>query len=309
MGQCEYVNNEKSGPWNGWYCNIAKESVERSLHQNYCNSSVACKYCPLRGGDDRYRKQSRPDPTPPPKTSSYTSDSSYSGESSYSGGSTSYSGGGGGGGFGCLDRFFFGLIGVVLGGFLLLLLGSVLLSSLGFFREDATLNLSVPSGVNPRQFTMQVISHNPKKDYKVTSDSVTKDGTAEIRMHVGMNSAYLIFDNQKFSLSDHALNGETSATLDVNYDQVQDKLCRIVWVDMQVAEGGTVPTDDVAVLDKNGAPMLWMPTEEGRIMVVIPERWTGNTVTLAINGYEPVTISVRSQERLTGVSVQLKLAN
>ena len=55
MSHCSYVNEENSGPMNGWYCNAVGAYVDSSLYQNYCSGSAACQYCPHLGGDDRFR--------------------------------------------------------------------------------------------------------------------------------------------------------------------------------------------------------------------------------------------------------------
>lgn len=55
MANCPYVDQEKSGPSNGWYCSIAGEAVGYDFHSNYCSSSVSCEHCPYCGGDDRLR--------------------------------------------------------------------------------------------------------------------------------------------------------------------------------------------------------------------------------------------------------------
>ena len=61
MSNCPYVDQEKSGPWGGWYCSMVDSSVDSSLYRNYCNSSASSKHCPYLGGDDRYRKTEEPE--------------------------------------------------------------------------------------------------------------------------------------------------------------------------------------------------------------------------------------------------------
>lgn len=55
MANCYNVNEEKSGPMNGWFCNVCGQSVDSDIYTNYCNDIVNCQYCPYMGGDDRIR--------------------------------------------------------------------------------------------------------------------------------------------------------------------------------------------------------------------------------------------------------------
>ena len=55
MANCPYVDQEESGPSNGWYCSIVERSVDYGFYSNYCCSAVSCEHCPYRGGDDRLR--------------------------------------------------------------------------------------------------------------------------------------------------------------------------------------------------------------------------------------------------------------
>ncbi len=55
MANCPNVNQEKSGPMNGWFCNVCGEPVDSDFYTNYCDDIVNCEYCPYNGGDDRIR--------------------------------------------------------------------------------------------------------------------------------------------------------------------------------------------------------------------------------------------------------------
>lgn len=55
MANCPNVNEEKSGPVNGWFCNVCGGPVGRDFYTNYCDSIVNCEYCPYNGGDDHIR--------------------------------------------------------------------------------------------------------------------------------------------------------------------------------------------------------------------------------------------------------------
>ena len=55
MANCPNINEEKSGPTGGWFCNVCGEPVGSDFFTNYCDSNVNCEYCPYNGGDDRIR--------------------------------------------------------------------------------------------------------------------------------------------------------------------------------------------------------------------------------------------------------------
>lgn len=325
MANCPYVNQSKSGPSNGWYCDKAGRYVGYDLYHYYCNSCVQCEKCPIYDPDrarreqekkERYEREQREkeaaarirEQEDRERTRREAQYSSYQAPSytptytpTYTGG-----GGGGGGGLGCMDQLFGGLIAVLFGGFVLLILGAVLLSKLGFFREDIQLQLALPAGVNPRHFTMEVISHEPDEDYKVDTDKVDKEGSAKIRMEVGMNSAYLIYDDVKFSLSGDALNGEAAAAVELEYAQIRDQLCRMVLVDLKNMAEEPIIVGGVTVTDDSGNAMQWMIVGESRIALVIPEEWTGRAATIAVDGYKPFAIAVAGKDRLTGVDLRLE---
>ena len=94
MGNCSYVNQEKSGPSNGWYCNKAGTYVDSSYWRNYCSGSTSYRYCPYLGGDDRFRTsnstekdESRSD------TNTYSTQTEYSKHSIEGDNDSLYSGG------------------------------------------------------------------------------------------------------------------------------------------------------------------------------------------------------------------------
>lgn len=55
MGNCPYVNQAKSGPSKGWYCNQEGMYVDSSYWKNYCSGSTSYRHCPYLDGDDSFR--------------------------------------------------------------------------------------------------------------------------------------------------------------------------------------------------------------------------------------------------------------
>lgn len=305
MGYCPYHNSEKSGPWNGWYCNKAGRYVESDLYKNYCNSVVHCDECPIYDPIGYQRRQEAEQRRiNAQKNSSNTRQPSYTEPSrpEYHPSPSS----GGGGGLGCVDRLFFGSMAILFGGIIVFTAGVLLLSWLGFFREDVTVNLSTPKGVNPRDFTMEVISHDPNEDYLVDTEKLDKNGSAEIRMEIGANSVYLIYDDEKFSLSGDCVDGESATVLDLDYAQIQELLCRMLLLDLTDMEDDPVSIGDLTITDDRGNQMQWMPVGSNRIALAIPDSWTGSKLTLAMEGYEPRVIAMEAENRLEGVRVRLK---
>ena len=303
MGQCPYVDDSKSGPSKGWYCSIQRGSAEYSLHRNYCRDSINCKYCPVRGGDDRLRKP--PEPKPEPKKSSSSSYyDSYSSNSSSSSSSSSSGGGGGyvgGGGIGCGFLLVAGIILVVV------------LVVIGFLIHWGVLGpwvqMQMPNGVNHKGFSLYTVGGSEPYLFDVRDKSFNRERISKLALFDGSNDLYLEYDDASVlisspnSLDIHLLNTvniETSA-----YQNAMEQMVRPVILQLKDSEGNPLTADGLQVMDQTGSPLSVVILSDDTCAVLLGDNTAVSALTVRLSGYADCQIPVDAGQRLSMLAVTM----
>ena len=270
MGNCSYVNQEKSGPSKGWYCNKAGAYVESSYWRNYCSGSTSSSHCPYLGGDDKFRnpgggeKEERQSQNtgntyssqPKYDKSSVEHDYDYrhSGgyaEDGYTGGYTgrSSSGGGGGGFLGIFDIFqelLDLLFKLVTGGGLIIIAVVIVIfllwngirflgAQIGVIKSPLTISLSLPedSSIQAEDISFQLIGGSGTG--KAVEAALDEEGTCSVNVKKGTYEFVQKYDGLSICLGVGTVDGTSEYDLAADTHLLENWVVRFTFCD----EGGT----------------------------------------------------------------------
>lgn len=310
MGCCDYHNKEKSGPWNGWYCNKMGGYAEQSLYRHYCNDSIRCQYCPIRGGDDRDRKPNIKEPErPAEKPSRRWNDHEETDTGTTGGGNGGGGNGGGGGGGSSLD--FFDVIGAVGKTVGFTLIATAIVSVLYFGGDLLGLlgpwvDFKLPNN-SPliQDASLYSVSWETDTQFESRSGDFDKDGLAHARFHRGASDVYYSQDQAAVWIGTcHLLTLNTAVVYDVTEEDIQSQLFQTLLIHL-------TDSQDVPILSEPAVTLAGGESVEMQYMgddlwvAVLPSDLHDPSLTLTLNGYKPVTFSVDMKERVMEVNVKM----
>lgn len=305
MGRCEYIDDSASF-LDGYHCLITGRRVDDpQIVGYYCKSSVACEYCPYRGGDDRYRK---PKEEPPKRTPSYDTEESYTGgtgSGSTGSGSTGGSGGGGGRSSG------YGGKGLgVLGGLALLFVGVgvlIVFITRWLGLDDSRLQLELLSETPTKieDVSLRAICLGEKHRYKSETGGFDENAVSDLSLENGINEVYLEYDGTSILVGAFVGDDTNAYTGQLDLDKAMSNAVRILLVTLEDGDEVPITAGQLRVTDERGEDMAIMAMDGGGYVVLVPNDTLSADLTFSIGGYEPLSVKVDMSERVTGVLLTL----
>ena len=340
MGNCSYVNQEKSGPSKGWYCNKTETYVESSLWKNYCSGSTSCRYCPYLGGDDRFRY-------PNGSRESGRSDS-REGYSGYSGNAYSqqqsrqaapepedayepysygrYTGGGGTGGYsgsggGLLDGIFGIFTDILDGGFKLLVGGGGILiaallivfllwngirflgAQIGIVKSPLTVMLSIPedSGISAEEMSIVCISDSGTG--KAVTASFDEEGVCDLELKKGVYEIIQKYDGISVCRGHAGIDGMQEYTMEIDADMVNRYILCFTFCD---EEGNEVVPETVSITGSDGSRLETVSLDGKEYICPMVELTDIDTLLVHADEYEEVQVIPETGSRIMNCRVVLR---
>lgn len=283
MGKCEYVD-DNANFLDGWHCKIIGGKVDDpDIVGYYCKSSVACEYCPHRGGDDRYRKPKSEEK--PEREERYEEKRSGGGSSGYRGGSS--------------DKNKYGVqsnykvLGVVILLFVLLGVFLFIAAKCGAFRSTVNIQFNIPEGVDHNDISLMAVSLDPEHLYETEEKKFSEDGSCSLQIYDGQNYIYLKYNGVCILLGDAVGDSNNHfARDDFSYDDMQSFLFRTVIVDLQDTKEAPIEADKLTVEDANGEAKDCLKLDGDTFLIVLGNENTANSLTVTAEGYEPLQLDV-----------------
>lgn len=338
MGNCSYVNQEKSGPSKGWYCNKAGAYVESSYWRNYCSGSTSSSHCPYLGGDDKFRnpgggeKEERQSQNtgntysskPKYDKSSVEHDYDYrhSGgyaEDGYTGGYTGggSSGGGGGGFLGIFDIFqdlLDLLFKLVTGGGLIIIAVVIVIfllwngirflgAQIGVIKSPLTISLSLPedSSIQAEDISFQLIGGSGTG--KAVEAALDEEGTCSVNVKKGTYEFVQKYDGLSICLGVGTVDGTSEYDLAADTHLLENWVVRFTFCD----EGGTeLYPEEVSVMDSSGSRLDLVKLEENRYVCPMVNLEETGTLTVCAEGYDEVQVEPETGSRVMNCTVVLR---
>lgn len=308
MGQCGYVNDEKSGPWNGYYCNrIGGYVREEGLTKYYCSSSVACQYCPYVGGDDRYRRKPEKQETPKQE---YTErhvvrEDIDRGSGGSGGGGSGGSGGGSSGGalLGVLGDL--GLMFAWIGGITAVLVAVFLVARLfGFAGYWVT--MEVPQTADLENMSLYSVSREDNSRFEMKDEPFAEDGSCKLGAHGQYSDVYLQNNGGSVWLGTcHLTFLNTAVVEDISYEEVVQQLIRPVILRIYLDDGMLVDGLSMNIVDEEGKSLNWLSLGKGEYAVLLENDAQLQSMIVDVPGYASMTVEVDSSRRLSGLEISL----
>lgn len=338
MGNCSYVNQKKSGPSKGWYCNKAGSYVDASYWRNYCSGSTSYRHCPYLGGDDRFRNpgvsggssaneqsksekeysedtySSHPENRRFSEKNDYYSGSSggYAGDG-YSGGSS----GGIGGFFGIFDVFqnlLDFLFKMLVGGGLIIIALTVVIfllwngirllgAQIGVVKSPFTINLSLPeeSPIQAEDISFQLIGDSGTGK---TIDAVLDEkGTCSINVRKDTYEVVQKYDGLSICLGAGTIDGTSEYNLAADINMMKNWIVRFSFFD---EEGKEIFPEEVSVTDASDNRLDLVVLEKSSYVCPMVNLEGVGTLSVQAEGYEEVQVVPEIGNRIMNCKVVLR---
>lgn len=343
MGNCLYVNQAKSGPSKGWYCNQEGMYVDSSYWKNYCSGSTSYRHCPYLDGDDSFRNSgssggssdggqtkkedgysgsgysSQPEYGRTSVESGY--DSGYSGGyagGGYTGGSSGGCSGSGGGLIGGIFGFFEGILDA---GFKLLIGGGAVLfvivlivflcwngirflgAQIGLVKSPLTINLSLPEDSSIQAEDISFQLIGESGTGKAVEAALDEDGTCSIHVKKDTYEFVQKYDGLSICLGVGTVDGTSEYDLAADTHLMENWIVRFSFCD---TEGNEIFPEEVSVTDSSGSQLELVKLEENRYVCPMVNLEETGTLSVRAEGYEEVQVEPETGSRIMNCTVVLR---
>lgn len=296
MANCEYIDQQRSGP-NGWYCVKIGHIHDPSLRENYCRFSTRCEHCPIRGGDDRYRKPQKSEPKPSRPAPVYHQEETVT----PSGGSRGSSGGGFSFWDGVGEMFSFGRLVLVLS---VIVFGFFMILHL-FGLTGPWVDMQLPAEASVQDTVLYTVSRDKDSPFKIHRTSFEEDGSVHAVTQLGHNDVYFLQDDVSVWLGTcHVLHLNTAVVYDSSYEEIQQQLYRSLLVELRNTDGAPIASP-LTVTDESFQPQRCVNLGGNRYVILLPDSVLNPVLTFRAEGFEPYTVQMDLANRLTQAVVTL----
>ncbi len=199
--------------------------------------------------------------------------------------------------------FFFGW------GAVILLVVSLVLAWIiakGGINSRLKLQLTNTGGIKTRAVCLVSINRSQEHLYERTEERFNKEGACTIKLEDGYNDVYMDYDGVSVLMSTFLGDSDHIYQTDsFDFQWFRNQAVRVLLVELEDGQEMAVETDTLQVVGEGGRVMPVMAMAEGQFAVILPDGLVTPELTFTVDGYEPLTVTVDMEERLTGALITL----